>query len=227
MRQFERRIRQMHAIKGEKMSKQVTLRNIEKRDYANLEKIICNTWNFNRFSSNKTALKLSRLYLSSCLTNQTFVKVADVEGKAVGVIMGKDIKNHKTPLKYRLHFIKSAIKLLILKEGRQTAKIFMSIEEIYKRLLGNSDTEYQGEVAFFAVDESYRGLGIGKKLYDSLVEYMKERRIGKYYLYTDTQCNYGFYVSRGMVRRSEHQQFFDIIGEKMELTFYLYDKATV
>ena len=74
---------------------QIELREYQKQDFKTVETIIRETWHYDEFSSQKTAVKLARAFLSSCLTNYTFSSVAVLEGKVVGIILVNDIQNHK------------------------------------------------------------------------------------------------------------------------------------
>lgn len=59
-------------------------REFRKEDTPALEGIIRQTWNYYRFASPKTAQKLARVFLSSCLANQTFSQVALEKWKTCG-----------------------------------------------------------------------------------------------------------------------------------------------
>ena len=50
---------------------QIELREYQKQDFKVLETIIRETWHYDDFSTSKTAVKLARVFLSSCLTNYT------------------------------------------------------------------------------------------------------------------------------------------------------------
>ena len=51
---------------------QIELREYQKQDFKTVETIIRETWHYDEFSSQKTAVKLARAFLSSCLTNIRF-----------------------------------------------------------------------------------------------------------------------------------------------------------
>ena len=55
---------------------QIELREYQKQDFKALETIIKETWHYDDFSSPKIAIKLAKVFLSSCLTNYTFSRVA-------------------------------------------------------------------------------------------------------------------------------------------------------
>ena len=73
------------------------------------------------------------------------------------------------------------------------------------------------------MDESCRGKGIGKLLFQSALDYAKEEKMDKFYLFTDTSCNFGFYEHQGMVRRKEKEHRFDIKGQSAKMNFFIYD----
>lgn len=102
-------------------------------------------------------------------------------------------------------------------------KIFSSVEEIDQQLLQDTQIEYQGELAFFTVNSKYRGIGLGNKLFEAAQDYMRDRQISSFFLFTDTTCNYPFYEHRGMKQRGEHTHTFEAKGQSGTLTLFIYD----
>ena len=205
------------------MTEEIKIRAFQKQDIPYLEEIIRKTWNYDRFASEKTAKRLAKVFLASCLTNQTFIRVAALGERSVGVIMAKDSKSHRCPLGYRLRQIWQIFRLMITKEGRQVSSIFRSVNDIDQILLQERKKAYQGELAFFAIGEECRGKGIGAKLFAEVREYMRQQGVENYYLYTDTSCNFGFYEHMGMQRCGEKKKTFEILGQQAEMQFYLYE----
>lgn len=207
------------------MQNNVKLRELKKQDIPALEDVIRKTWDYDKFATPKTARKLAKVYLATCLTNQTYTRVAEVDGVPVGLIFGKDIEKHHCPLKYRLHQISALCGLLISKEGRGILNFYKGVDDIDSQLLKQCSKDYKGEIALFALAPEYRGLGIGKMLFHCLLAYMKSQSISDFYLYTDTSCNFGFYEHQGMVRQQQYKHFVNMKGQKGEMEFYLYDMA--
>lgn len=83
--------------------------------------------------------------------------------------------------------------------------------------------KYKGELAFFVVDKKNRGQGIGRKLFQSAVNYMKSQNISEFYLFTDTSCNYPFYEHLGLTKKCEIQQEINTNYNKETMTFFIYD----
>lgn len=201
----------------------ITLRAYQKEDFTILENIIRETWHYDDFSGPKTAQKLARVFLSSCLTNYTFSRVAIDNGTPVGIILVNNKAKHKCPLKFKLQQMKAIISLFLSKEGRKVSKIFESVNGIDKQLLEESGIEYPAELALFAVNSSCRGKGVGKQLFQSALDYMKEQELNKFYLFTDTSCNFEFYEHQGMNRRCEKEHIFNINGKTAKMNFFIYD----
>ena len=58
------------------MSEQIILREYQETDRQALEDIIRETWKYDRFCCAKVAKKMAKVYLNSCLIEQTFTRVA-------------------------------------------------------------------------------------------------------------------------------------------------------
>lgn len=202
---------------------QLLLREYQKQDFKPLENIIRETWNYDKFCSPKTASKLAKVFLSSCLTNYTFSRVAVLDERIVGIILVNNKAKHKCPLSYKLKQIKFIVSLYACKEGRKASKIFGNVYGIDQQLLNENHKSYPAELALFAVDSSCRGKGIGKKLFQSALDYIQQQELNEFYLFTDTSCNYGFYEHQGMIRRCEKKHNFNINGQTASMHFFIYD----
>lgn len=199
----------------------IEFREIRRSDYTALEKIISETWNYERFCSPKTARQMSRLYLANCLASQTFTCVAQNNGETVGIIMGKNERTHRTPLRYNIRRFLSTVAILLSNEGRKISEMFAGINKLDEQLLHKNGQNFDGELAFFAVQANQRGTGIGKSLFSKLLDYMNSQGIEKFYLYTDSTCNFGFYEHQGMTRLQEEKYSLKP-NVDVEMLFFLY-----
>lgn len=205
------------------MKEEIIFREFKKEDSKIIEEIIIEAWHYNDLCSSKIARKMAKVFLSSCLTNQTYTQVALLNNQPIGIIMAKNSKIHRCPFKYRIKQIRDIISLYLSTEGRQTSKIFSSVNSIDEELLNECTKKYEGEVAFFAISSKARGKGIGKRMFSNMLEYMKSQNIKDFYLYTDTSCNYVFYEHQGMIKRKEKSKTFFIQGKEAKMTFFIYD----
>lgn len=152
------------------MSEQIILREYQETDRQALEDIIRETWKYDRFCCAKVAKKMAKVYLNSCLIEQTFTRVAVINHIPVGIIMGKNIQKHKCPLKLRIKWLKSIVSLFVSKEGRKISKIFGGVKGIDEELLADCDKEYKGEVVFLPLVKN-----VGERDWD--VDYFRQLQI--------------------------------------------------
>lgn len=76
------------------MNHPIAFRPYTASDHAALIGIIREAWHYDRFASPKTAARMARLFLDSCLASQTFTQVAVLGDVPVGIIMAKDRLQH-------------------------------------------------------------------------------------------------------------------------------------
>ena len=62
------------------MRERIFIREYQKADHKALENVVREAWKYDRFCSSKTAAKMAKAYLNSCLINQTFTRVAEING---------------------------------------------------------------------------------------------------------------------------------------------------
>lgn len=186
-------------------SEHITLRPITRNDYPLIEDIIRRTWKYDALSSNpKDAEHMARLYLRSCLRRATFSCVADVDGKALGIILAGSKKSvPKFAIRRTLSQLWSIALLFTTKTGRGIGKFFSIFDQADEELLKNAGNAFDAEICFFAVDESTRGTGVGKMLFNQALDYLKHEEAKTLYLFTDSSCTYQFYEKRGMRRMGE------------------------
>ena len=67
---------------------------------------------------------MAKLYLTSCLSNQTFTMVALLDEKPAGIIIAKSIKDYKKSVKYLIPQLVAGMRLVISNEGRKIANTF-------------------------------------------------------------------------------------------------------
>ena len=90
---------------------EMQIREYQKQDFQPLKEIIRSTWHYDEFSSPETASRLAEGFLRSCLTNYSFSQVAVLDGTAAGIILVKNIKDHRCALSARFQQILSIVKL--------------------------------------------------------------------------------------------------------------------
>lgn len=201
-------------------------RPLEKRDYAAVCEILNQAFGLHRYVTDpKTLTNLKCQYIYSCLSEATYACVAEQNGEIAGVIMG----NAKSD--YRMFRHLPAVcstawydfKLMFFVRKYQTGiQGYKNIHEVYHAFSRKHKGEFDGVLTLFAVKESCRGFGVGKKLLTGLLQYLRHQGTRRIYLYTDSTCNTGFYEHQGF-KRIEKQPL-DMIrdGKPFKLDVFLY-----
>ena len=97
------------------------------------------------------------------------------------------------------------------------------IADIYRKLLSAAPGTYGGTLDFLILANESQGSGIGKNLWAALKTYFEENGVKSVYLFSDTECNFGFYEHYGFTRRASQSTAFDFGGEVFETDIFLYD----
>lgn len=202
----------------------VNYRKMERSDRKALERMISDTWRYERLCSNRMAKRMARTYLMGCLSDQTFTCVAEKDGEPVGVIMGKREEGFRTPLHNVLQSYASLIPVVASGEGRRIIRLFGGFDDLNEEMLAESGCRFGGELSFFAVRPDQCGTGIGKELFIRLIEYMRSQGISDFYIHTDTACNVGFYDHQGAEKICERVgSLKPYLDEEIRFFLYRYD----
>lgn len=121
---------------------------------------------------------------------------------------------------HRRHVIKLAMPLLLTAEGRHGLREMLALAWVDARLLYGLRPRFDAEVTLLLVDETARGCGVGRALFDHAMRRFRDTGVDRYFLFTDTSCNVGFYEHRGLARLRERR--LTLRGDATE-TFYLYE----
>lgn len=205
------------------MNKQVVYREFIESDVKDLLEVIIDSWQYEEFLTGDNIQHYAKLFLFAELARQNFSIVAEVEGKAMGIILG-DVKGDTTipGKKYGAKMIKAGAQLLLSKEGRQAFRNLMQGEmRLDQKMINRQEETFDAEVALFAVSPETQGLGVGKELFNRFEAECRNRNLANYFLYTDTTCNYGFYDYRGLERIDSTRHYVKAPTNKM-MEYYLY-----
>ena len=207
------------------MNHPIAFRPYTASDRAALIGIIREAWHYDRFASPKTAARMARLFLDSCLASQTFTQVAVSGDVPVGIIMAKDRLQHRPAFMHRLRQWRSLAALVAHREGREVMQIFADVHHVDDHLLASCSRHYDSEIVFFAISGHMRGQGLGRRLFGHAAQHLREKGRQHCFLFTDTSCNYAFYEHLGLTRRAEKALTLNVQGERATMCFFLYDFA--
>lgn len=182
-----------------------------------LKKLISETWGYNKVGDEKAAMALAGLFLSGSLAGSDFCAVAVMGEKPVGIIAGRttDRPNLYFALKHLWYK-----RFLYLSGNRQMYGVMRRVAQLDDELAGTA-VKNGAELSVFAVEEQCRGMGVGSALFEKFLDYAQEKS-PDFYLFTDTSCNYPFYLKRGMEMVARKREPISIRGVLLDIEYYLF-----
>lgn len=204
------------------MKKNIKYRQIEKKDINELAAVINESWDYEKMFSKKTAYHFSHVFLYFELARQSFTQIAEVDGAAAGVIIGHIKHKPKYNWRYYPKLLWHGAMLLTSREGRDVLMNYANeVDSLNKKMMKQVDDSFNTELSLFAVSPKTQGLGVGSTLYQYFMNKLKQEQIGKFFLYTDTTCNFRFYDHKGLKKIfSASKTINDPINKEIE--FYIY-----
>lgn len=208
----------------------VIYRPYEDRDAEGVMAIINDAFHIHRYTRRR-CLERSALenYLDECLQGSSHARVAVLDGKVVGVVMGRVRGEPILPGRVRRRARILAGRAWLLTAGLpqwRTLRSFFSFERAYEELCEEARRagtwSLSDEVTLFAVNSVARGRGVGSVLYRDLMSHLREHGRTELFLYTDELCTYRFYERAGLVRAAERNLDLEVPGLPGTVGVYLY-----
>jgi len=210
----------------------IIFRDLCSADLPKIREIVNDSWDWASLFEKQEALEATLgLYVNMALHKSSFTKVAVLDSQPVGVIMG--YVDGDEPVG-RLLMDDSAIYTLALlntveHDQKAIYEYLSKTQEVYDKLYETVGIDYDANLVFIAVTEKARGLNVGKQLWFKLLDYLKQKDVQSVYLFSDTECNFGFYDHMGFTKRVslETQFVFEDTPGNFEQTIFLYDFRVV
>ena len=158
------------------------------------------------FAGEEGEANLMRFSVEFYTATATWQEVACISGNVVGLLFGKVDSDLPSFAAIRTFLADSRVYLKLLagsygKIPKRTKVMRLGISDD-RNIRANSPVA-DGEVTFLVVDESYRGMGIGRQLMDRFVAHARSKNAKKITVNTtDPICNWEFYEQYGFKRFS-------------------------
>jgi len=206
----------------------IRYREISKADHARIRKLVSQIWNLERFCSDAKLLESGlRIFLRGCLMTSNYSQIAEEDGEVVGFILGRTDKDYSAFRKVFQHLpatVWATLKFVVRNRSQQKIRGFVRvIMTSYKKLLNSVDKRFDGELVLFVVGKRFQGRGIGKTLMNRFFETCRKKELRSIRVFTDTQCNYGFYDHNGFRRLHELETDAQMLEGTLSLTIFLYE----
>lgn len=136
----------------------------------------------------------------------TYTRVAEMDGKAVGVVMARAGQPSKPDVQTWKVIEDKAwqdAQTLDAESTQWLADYFSALEAMDAQLLEESGCDPNYELVLFGVAPETRGHGVGSTLLPAAQDYLRNKGAESAFLYTDTDCTWEYYERRGMNRAAE------------------------
>lgn len=204
----------------------VRLRPMRRADVDELVDLLRCTWYADGDPQVQTMV--ARADLEFCLARTTTAIVAEYQEHPVGVALGHIDRKSGGRFPVNRHHkaaCKAMLRLMRTAEGRRGAHELMVLGvegELMSVTARRQGHTYDAEVILLILDRMMQGSGVGARLFDGMEQAFRQAGAQRYFLYTNTGCNVGFYDHRGLTRRIERT----VPGKDgSATTYYLYDSV--
>jgi hypothetical protein len=205
------------------MADSICYRKIRIKDYKKIEQILMQTWDNKDYSRNKRVRLLMAKYdFMHYMEKSNYSLVASKRGNCVGVVLGRIESEFSLIKSLAFKFLKHfyAFPLCFSKDGRKFLKEQHQINKINRGLREDHHRNYGGELVLFVVNSHFKCNGIGSNLIDSFMNYLKDKDVNTFYLFTDEFCNVEYYYKRNYKELGKAS--ITLEGEKERSTFYIF-----
>ncbi|MBW3080071.1 GNAT family N-acetyltransferase [Bifidobacterium sp. 79T10] len=203
----------------------VTLRPLRRDDHPALIAMMRRMWYADPAMGDDCARRLATIDLHHGLSCSTIATVAVYGGRVVGMILAcvdaKASLLRSTPFNRHVRrVIRESLPLPFTADGRRGIRDALDLIAVDRRLMRGLGKRYDAEVVLFLVDGRMRGKGVGRLLFDHAIGRFHAQGARRYFLFTDTTCDAGFYDHRGLTRiREERREHPDGTAD----AYYLYE----
>ena len=205
---------------------EIVIRDITQSDIPAIKAVVREVWAWEEFFEDDAVIEACvAIYFAPVLHEATFGRVALLDGKVVGVVFGA-VDGQPPRYKHLLEDLTPHVLLMMQADERDRLGFCQYLTKLgatYKALISGIEDEYDGALDFLVLSRSAQGKGVGKQLWLALKEHLEAKSATKVYLYSDSDCNFGFYESQGFVRRSKMGMHAVYDGEEEVTEQYLYE----
>ena len=139
----------------------------------------------------------------------------------VGVIAASIINNIRQKANAKIRKYR-ALQEITSDKREEVFERYLDTLILNEKLLLESGKTFAASLNFFILDERYQGLGIGNKLYSLFIDYLQDKKIKVFFLFTDNSSNFQFYERKGLLKIAEEKYSWGGDVEDTEL-YYLYE----
>lgn len=206
---------------------EIKLRMMQETDYEAILKMVITTWDYRSWVPKNLVEPMAGYFLSDLLQKSDHITVVTVDEKVAGICAGDILEYTKIQRFSAQKKTNALIEILCYTEKDSIFEKYIETMQLDQELLKKSGQEFGGSLNLLLVDQKYRGLGLGQKIYADFCQYLQKNQITSFYLYTDDSSDYGFYEHHGLKKLVEKRFYWSEGDEETVETYYLYGKDLV
>lgn len=174
--------------------------DINENELADINQLIIDTWAYQEWNKQENVLPMAVFFLETVLLNSSKIFVAKDGATIIGVATAA-LTPDLLP-KSRVRYRQLEALSLIINQGKPETVFDFYLEtlKLNERLIQQNDEKFDATLNLLILNENYKGLRIGSKLYQLFLDYLKKNKAKTFFLLTDSYSNYPFYEKKGLKR---------------------------
>ena len=150
---------------------------------------------------------VSLFFVTQHLRRATLARVARLDGHIVGVMFA-NVQGEAVLYGDKVHAQMGCLEgeLEESEAGRHFLGVFRAYVRDHSDLEAGARQVCDAECQMYIVLPAMQGAGIGGLLWDDMIEYFRSCGAQRYFLYTDTDCNWRIYESKGLEKAAEDRR---------------------
>lgn len=151
--------------------------------------------------------KVSLFFVTQHLRRASLARVARLDGRVVGVMFA-NVRGEQVVYgnEGRAQMERLEAELEQSEAGRHFLSVFRKYVHDHTELEAEARQRCDAECQMYIVLPEMQGTGIGRLLWNDMIEYFRACGAKRYFLYTDTDCNWQIYKRKGLEKAAEDRR---------------------
>ena len=160
--------------------------------------LILTTWRYQDWVPARAVRAMGQYYLYEILSGSDTVLVAQRQGEVVGAMAARVGRGGRAI--YRMRKWGAFLRVLLCGQGARELMQFVHCDGMQRSMVKSAGLALDAALNLLVVRQDQKGRGIGAKLYGRFLAGLEALGTRRFYLLTDSACDYRYYEHQGMRR---------------------------